>query len=366
MKNPTGILLATLLLLLTTACGEDAPPPRSEVARPAKIYTVQAPGANFIRSFPGEVQATDEAELAFRVPGELVEFPATRGMQVKQGDLLARLDDADYQAALDQAQAQYDLAKSQFDRAAELVERQLVSQADYDQKNAMMKVRQSNLTRARNNLDYTRLIAPFDGVVARRMAENFESVAAGQVVLVLQTGDMVDVIVDVPESIVARMERTAANRAPRPVSVTFDSASDQVYQAYYKEHETQADPATLTYKVTVSLPVPDGINILPGMTATVLADVAQLFEGEADGFLVPIEAVFAAEDAPLDSDTRYVWKVDPETMRTARAGVSVGALTGDSIVVLEGLLAGEMVIAAGVNSVTEGMLVREMSREAGL
>jgi RND family efflux transporter MFP subunit len=366
MNFPSRILLAAISLLVLSACKEEMPPPRPEVARPAKIFTVEAPGANYIRSFPGEVQATDEAELAFRVPGELVEFPATRGMQVKQGDLLARLDDADYQAALDQAQAQYDLAKSQFDRTAELVERQLVSQADYDQKNAMMKVRQSNLTRARNNLDYTRLIAPFDGVVARRLAENFESVAAGQVVLVLQTGDMVDVIVDVPESIVARMERTAANRNPRPVSVSFDSASDQVFEAHYKEHETQADPATLTYKVTVSLPVPDDINILPGMTATVTADLARLFEGESDGYLAPIEAVFAAEDAPLDSDTRFVWKVDPESMRTTRVAVNVGALTGDSIVVLDGLQAGDMLIAAGVNSVVEGMLVREMSREAGL
>jgi RND family efflux transporter MFP subunit len=366
MPHPSRVLFVSAFFLLIAACKEEAPPPRPEVARPAKLFTVEAPGANYVRSFPGEVQATDEAELAFRVGGELVEFPATRGLQVQQGDLLARLDDADYRAAVDQAQAQYDLAKSQFDRAAELVERQLVSLADYDQKNAMMKVRQSNLTRARNNLDYTRLIAPFDGVVARRLAENFESVAAGQVVLVLQTGDMVDVIVDVPESIVARMERTAANRNPRPVSVSFDSASDQVFEAHYKEHETQADPATLTYKVTVSLPVPDDINILPGMTATVTADLAQLFEGESDGYLAPIEAVFAAEDAPLDSNVRYVWKVNPDSMRATRANVNVGALTGDSIVVLEGLQEGDLLVVAGVNSVTEGMLLRPMTREAGL
>jgi RND family efflux transporter MFP subunit len=176
----------------------------------------------------------------------------------------------------------------------------------------------------------------------------------------------VDVTVDVPESIVSRMERTAAHRNPRPVNVSFDSASDQVFEALYKEHETQADPATLTFRVTVSLAVPDGINILPGMTATVTADLAELFEGESDGYLTPIEAVFAAEDAALDSDTRYVWKVDPATMRTSRTGVSVGALTGDSIVVLGGIQEGDMIIAAGVNSVQDGMLVRSMTREAGL
>lgn len=73
-----------------------------------------------IRSFPGEVRASDVAELAFRVGGEIVEFPANRGLQAKQGQLLARLDPADYQATVNQAQAQYNLAVAQFDRVADL------------------------------------------------------------------------------------------------------------------------------------------------------------------------------------------------------------------------------------------------------
>jgi RND family efflux transporter MFP subunit len=340
------------------ACKEVTQAPTAEVARPAKIFTVQAPGSNQVRSFPGEVQATDEAELAFRVSGELVEFPATRGLRVSQGDLLARIDPSDFEAALQTAQAQYDLAKAQFDRAEELVARQLVSQADYDQKEAMVKVRQASLTRARNNLDYTRIFAPFDGVVARQVAENYESVSAGQVILVLQTGEMIDVIV-------ARVERKANNQPP-PVKVRFDSVSDQVFDATYKEHETQADPATLTYKVTFSLPAPGEINILPGMTATLSADLSHLFVGESTGLLAPIEAVFAAEDEAVDSPTRYVWRLDPETMRANRVGVTVGSLTGDSIVVLDGLDPGDMIVAAGVHSVHENMLLRVMSREAGL
>ncbi len=365
IRLPFSLMLAALFLQLA-ACTEEPPEAGPEVARPAKIFSVEAADSNYLRTFPGEVQATEEAELAFRVAGELAEFPATRGQQVSQGDLLARLDPADYRAALSRAQAEYDLAKAQFDRAAELIERQLIAQADFEKAEAIMKVRQSALTRARNDLDYTSIYAPFDGVVARRLAENFESVGAGQVVLVLQTGEMVDVTVDVPESIVARVERRPANQRPDPVQVRFDSVSDQQYDAYYKEHETQADQATLTYKVTFSLPRPEGVNVLPGMTATVIADLSRLYEGESGGLQVPIEAVFAAEDLPIDSDTRFVWKVNPETMRASRQGVRVGSLTGDRIVVLEGIAAGDMIVAAGVNAVHENMLLREMSREAGL
>lgn len=359
-------IITAVLLLTLAACEEEAPPEKQEVTRPAKLFTVEAPGASVLRSFPGEVKASDRAELAFRVSGELNQLLATRGMKVKQGDLLASLDPSDYQAALNQARAEYGLAKSQFERIEGLVEKQLISKADYDTRQAELRVAQSALDRAQNNLSYTKVLAPFDGVVAQQLAENFERVTAGQVILVMQTGKMLDVIVDIPESIVARVERRPDDEAPSGLHVRFDSVGAQLHEAVYKEHEAQADPATLTYKVTFSLPAPEGVNILPGMTATVVADVSGLFEGQSDGFLVPIESVFAAEDASVDSETRYVWKVDPESMRTQRAEVTVGSLSGDSIAVLSGLNGGDMIIAAGANAVYDDMPVRPLTREAGL
>ena len=365
--NKFSLVLTGFLLVMLTACSRPEPPPPPEVARPAKLFTVVGPNELMMRSFPGEVQASDEANLAFRVGGKLVEFPANRGFQVKQGDLLARLDPSDYQAAVNEAQAQYDLAVAQFDRAAELVERQLVSRAEYDQRQALMKVRKSDLTRATNNLDYTQLFAPFDGVVARRLAENFENVMAGQVVMVVQTKQMVDVIVDIPESIVARVERARVERGPKPVLVRFGSTSDRTYTAQYKEHETSADPATLTFKVTFSLPAPEDLNVLPGMSATVIINLSGLLAEETAGMtMVPIEAVFSAEEQPLDADLRQVWVVDPESMRTSRRDVKVGTLTGRDIAILEGLYPGELIVAAGVNAVQEGMLLRPMERERGL
>ncbi len=113
-----------------------------------------------------------------------------------------------------------------------------------------------DLVQAQNNLGYTAIYAPFDGVIAQQLVENFESVAAGQVVLILQTAEMIDVIVDVPESIVARIQRRPQEVEPKGVKVRFDSAGPALFDALYKEHEASADPATLTYKVTFSLPAP--------------------------------------------------------------------------------------------------------------
>jgi hypothetical protein len=76
--NNCFLVFLSCLLALTSACSKPETPPPAEVARPAKIFTVEGPDALMIRSFPGEVRASDEAHLAFRVPGELIEFPAER------------------------------------------------------------------------------------------------------------------------------------------------------------------------------------------------------------------------------------------------------------------------------------------------
>jgi multidrug efflux pump subunit AcrA (membrane-fusion protein) len=158
-----------------------------------------------------------------------------------------------------------------------------------------------------------------------------------------------------------------AERQPKPVQVRFGSTTDRTYAAEYKEHETNADPATLTFKVTFSLPVPDDLNVLPGMSATVIADLLGLYSEEIIGVtLVPIEAVFSAEEEPLDAEWRQVWVVDPDTMRTSRRDVRAGPLTNQNIAILEGLDPGDLIIAAGVNAVQEGMWVRPMERERGL
>ena len=255
---------------------------------------------------------------------------------------------------------------AQFDRAAELIDRQLIARADYDERLALKQVRQSNLTTAKNNLRYTRLEAPFDGVVARRDAENFENVQAGQVVLVMQTQTMVDISVDVPENIISRLERQPVNERKGEVKVKFGSR-DEEFTAYYKEHESDADAATLTFKVIFSMPAPEGMNVLPGMSATVIADLSSLYRQEAsDLTMIPIEAVYSAETEPLDAEERHVWIVDPDTMRATDRKVKVGPLTGNRIAILEGLEPGELIVAAGVNAVTEGMLLRRMERERGL
>jgi multidrug efflux pump subunit AcrA (membrane-fusion protein) len=105
---------------------------KTQLIRPAKIFTVGAATDELLRTFPGEVEASDKAIQSFRVNGELKELPAKPGQQVKQGDVLAKLDPQDYQLKYDDSKAKYDLALVQFKRAEEIWEKRLIARADYD------------------------------------------------------------------------------------------------------------------------------------------------------------------------------------------------------------------------------------------
>ncbi|MEH6577156.1 MAG: efflux RND transporter periplasmic adaptor subunit [Amphritea sp.] len=348
------------LLLCSVAQAETAKP----LVRPAKLYTIENPASRQLRSFPAEVRATSRTELAFRVPGELVELSVQEGQQVTSGQLLARLDPADYQVVLEQRRAQYQLAKAQYDRFHTMLERKLVSAALFDEKKAELDVARAVLNRAKLDMKYTELRAPYDGTVSQRLLENYQNVPAKQTVLVMQSGDQIDIEFQISESIVALKPRPDALN--HKVDVSFEALPGQRFKAIFRERTAEADPKTGSYTVTLSMARPDALQLFPGMTATVQVDLRQVFELNEVHYVLPVEAVFSAEDKPADSDVRQVWKVSPDTMQVIRTDVRIGTLTARGIEILSGLQAGDVVVAAGVHYLREAMQVRPWIRERGI
>ncbi len=140
---------------------------QNERARPAKIVSVLSDGISVLRTFPGMLEATKKADLAFRVGGQLIELPAQAGLQVNKGGLLARLDESEFQNTLEERQARFDLASIQHDQASKLLEKKLTSKLQYDQTKAELKSARAALEQARDNLENTRMQAQIDGNVAR-------------------------------------------------------------------------------------------------------------------------------------------------------------------------------------------------------
>lgn len=183
--------------------------------------------------------------------------------------------------------------------------------------------------------------------------ENFEEVVAGELILSLHQIDNIEVVVNVPEAVMASVREDG-----KPdIAVRFDVAPGRQYPARVKEFAVRADPETQTFAVTVTLPQPGDINVLPGMTATV--GVTGAVDGDAGGttaLTIPASAVFSDEEGGSN-----LWVVDESTATVHRRPVRVGPVTGtEGIVVLEGLVPGERIVTAGVNFLREGQQVRLM------
>jgi membrane fusion protein, multidrug efflux system len=344
-----SILLVFLGLNLLAGCQDAAPPVQTEVSRPAEIVTVSTFGADSGLRFPGRVRAVQRAELAFNVPGQIVEFPAQPGDVLFAGAVIARLDPANYQSRRDAAQAEFDKARTDHERVRTIWEQsQAVARAEVDQKRTAMEVARSAYASARRDLEDTALEAPFDGVVARRHVENFQNVQAREPIVSLQNVDELEIVIHVPERVVGSEPRRSVAYA------VFDVAPDRRVPVTVKSFATEADAQTQTYEVVLTIIRPPDLTILPGMSAEVLPDHGM--DGPAARqILIPLKAVAAAADGQA-----VVWVVDPETSRVSPRPIELGSVRGSDVIVLGGLDDGERIVTAGIAHLRPGTLVHPL------
>jgi RND family efflux transporter MFP subunit len=356
------IILLFSSFLFLTACNKE-PVKVKELIRPAKIITVTAGGQSAKRSFPGEIEASDRSELAFRLSGEVISLPIKAGDKVKKGQLLAQLDPRDFKLALKDKQAKFDLAKVQYKRMDELVAKGLVPRAEFDKAKSQLQVATADLELAKANLDDTNLRAPYSGKIASVPVQNRENIQVKQTIMTLQSEGTVDIVFQMPESIMAHINQD--QRGKNPPSVIFDAHTDKIFTAALKEYDTEADSQTQTYRVVLTMDTPSGFPVLPGMTVSVQVNLQKMLD-ISSALIVPVESVFAAKDEPVDSKQRYVWHVAPDTMTVSRSAVTVGRLSSVGIELKTGVKEGDKIVAAGVHFLVEGQKIREWIRERGL
>jgi RND family efflux transporter MFP subunit len=357
-----GLRLGTVVLtiLLLVACGDDAPPEKKEIIRPVKLMTLDAGGIGATVEYPGEVSAARSVELGFEVAGKIIELPISDGLAVKQGTLLGRLDDSDYVAARDSAEANRKATESAYERAKRIFDQGAGSQAEVDSTLRDIDVARQSLKQAQKALNDAVLKAPFSGRVSRKIADNFQNVQAKEPILLLEDISSLELDVNVPEQDFVRMKPglTVAQRTERvKPEIQVSTISGRRFAASLKSFETSADPTTRTYKATFAFSKPDDVNVLPGMTAKVIlhipADAETATEG---GFLIPAAAAIVDTDG-----SAYVWRFDQGSSQVSRATVTLGDMSGASVRVLSGLEGGDRIAVSGAAHLQEGMKVRPLT-----
>ncbi|USD40155.1 efflux RND transporter periplasmic adaptor subunit [Vibrio sp. SCSIO 43135] len=339
------------VLLLSAAavlggCGKELPPVPEPDSRPAKLFSVSVGNNQFERNFPATSEAGDKAVLAFRVPGQLQSIDVTAGQMVKKGDLLATLNPDEYSLLAKQAQANYKLADVQYQRYKKLRIDKVVSEQDFDQAKANHNSAKATSDQANANLRYTKLIAPYDGTISLIPAENHEYVAAKTGVMNIQSNQLLKVVFLLPDYLLNRF----ASQLEPTVTMTFDAFPEHSYPLTFQEIDTEADPKTGSYKVTMVMERPTDIGILPGMSGSVHAVV-----DSAGATHIPKAALFEVEGK------QNVWRVNEEGIVE-----QVEVELNDKRQVLAGLNDGDRIIVSGVSGIESGIKVREWIKERGL
>jgi RND family efflux transporter MFP subunit len=353
------VWLTVSLSVFVAACGQEAPLEQVEVARPIKMMSVGAGAIGGTLEVPGSVAAAQSADLSFEVSGRMMARIVEEGQLVEAGEVVAKLDSRDYVAQRNGARARRDTAKADYDRYRVAFEKNAVTEQQVSRSKGQLDVTQAEFDIAEKALQDTELKAPFAGRIARRLVDDFANVRPKEAVMVLQDESSLELRVAVAERDWGRgntgLPREELTRRINP-RVEIAARRGRFFPAYIKEASNSADPVTRTYEVTFGFENPADANISPGMTGKIIVDLyTESLAAEEGSMSVPSNAVFA--DADGDP---HVWVVDPASMRVAERAVEPGELTGAMVPILSGLSDGDIVVVSGVNSLADGMLVRDL------
>lgn len=352
MNRAKPFLLVPVLLL--TGCGDSAP--NAPEVRPVRTTVVDSKPIDDDRQAVGEIKARQESDLGFRISGKLVSRVVEVGSIVKKGDLLARLDEQDYQNKLRSAEADVTSASAVLTeaRGAEGRLRQLLAtgtttRANYDAalKNlrsaeAKLESAKAALALAKDQVAYADLAADFDGIVTAVGAEPGQVVNIGQMVVRLALPGDKDAVFNIAES--AFRGRPSGERPE--VIVTLLANPAVTAEGVVREISPVADPATRTYQVKITLTSP------PEQLRFGSSVVGRLKTTTAPVVVLPGAALFDKGGRPA------VWVFQPASGTVLLKPVTVVRFETDRVVISEGLEKGEVVVTAGVNRLRDGQKVR--------
>lgn len=333
----TALLAATTVLLLA-GCGS-APPIASAASLPTMAVDTAIATAKphtTVELIPGTVRAGTAATLMARISGAVGRIDATPGRMVAPGTVLLEIDAQEMTARRDQARALAAQGAADFARATLLFDKQAQTKADFDAAQARAAGSAAAASEAEIMLGYTRIAAPFAGVVVRRFVEVGDLLSPGRPVIELEDPASLRLEVEIPESLAARIALGTTLRA------RIDAAGIDA-DATVVEVTPAADPVSRTVLAKLALPA-GAKDLRSGQFGRVAVPVAA-------GSLLSIPAAAVVQRGQLD--IVFVVQDGRARMRLVRLGGSMG----DAVAIRAGLADGETVVAAGAAALRDGQPV---------
>ena len=348
-----ALIVAAVVGLSSCSTERKAEAPPTQTVRNIPVLAVQQANVSDLLEAVGTVRAAQTSDLASQMMGNIVEVRAHEGDRVQRGQVLAVIDDSQPRAAVDRAIAagvaaqqqlvaadsDLSLAESTLKRYQNLYERKSVSPQEFDEVKARQQAAlarrdmaqagqaqsQAALNQARTSLDYTRIRAPFDGVVTEKKADSGALASPGMPIFTVEDERRYRLEATVNESDL-RYVRTG-----QQVSVAIDVLDNAGLKGKVKQIVPAADPASRTFLVKIELPT--DTRLRSGLFGRV-----QFSRGERKALLIPRSAV--VERGQLQG----IFVLDQNKVASLRY-ITLGRPSGSAIEVLAGLQDGERLVA---------------------
>ena len=330
--------IAAVVLIALCGCGEKKKTAAEQTVR-VKVQQIQAETVNGEQGFSGTIEESSGTSLSFAVTGTIKKIHVSAGQMVAAGQLIAELDPTTLQNAYTIAKTSLEQAQDTYNRMKELHDAGSLPEMQWISIENQLKSAMASEAMSKKSLNDTKLYAPFSGYIASRDGEIGQNAIPGSPIVKLVNIGSVKVKISVPENEVQRIAKGSS------MKIIVPALSNREFSGRVTERGVSADPRSRTYEVKATIQNP-GSQLLPGM-------ICQAFTNYmlgSTGVFVPAYLV------QLDGDNKtFVWVVN--SGKAVKREITINNETAQGVQVSGGLSAGDQIIVAGQQKVSNGMKV---------
>jgi len=361
------LILASLVALLLAGCGGEDKQKDGAAAQgpvPMKVIKAEAKDMPQWGEFIGQINAVETVDIRARVAGFLQEMKFKEGSLVKKDDLLFTIDPKTFEEDLKQAKANLKINEALLSKATKdqarysaLLTEGVVSQTEYeiyqtDFNTYKARVNENNaqVENAKIQLGYTKVYSPIDGIIGRVQVDVGNLVGQNEPTLLatISTVDPVYVNFSINEADYIRANRNKVGSKTRTeeIKMILADGSEYDHNGKFNMADRAVDPQTGTLGIRVTFPNPDGM-LRPGQ----YAKIRVLIELAKGATVVPARSVIDVQG------TKSIYKVDKDGKIVSQP-IKLGFESKNLVIITEGIMTGDMIIADGIRKVRPGMVIK--------
>ena len=330
--------IAAVVLIALCGCGEKKKTAAEQTVR-VKVQQIQAETVNGEQGFSGTIEESSGTSLSFAVTGTIKKIHVSAGQMVAAGQLIAELDPTTLQNAYIIAKTSLEQAQDTYNRMKELHDAGSLPEMQWISIENQLKSAMASEAMSKKSLNDTKLYAPFSGYIASRDGEIGQNAIPGSPIVKLVNIGSVKVKISVPENEVQRIAKGSS------MKIIVPALNNREFSGRVTERGVSADPRSRTYEVKATIQNP-GSQLLPGMICQAFTNYMQ----GATGVFVPANLV------QLDGNNKtFVWVVNGG--KALKREITINNETAQGVQVSGGLSAGDHIIVAGQQKVSNGMKV---------